>query len=115
MFAEVIAFTPVRDLFLHLQTYLVRNLGFRVRVLDLSLYLPSMGLDHNSRQVMNFVYTPSHCRVALLNKTLKLEMQLLKQLVFIILTYTGVTSVKIRLMSFSRNQNIQTLVWKHDL
>jgi hypothetical protein len=43
-FAEMIGFSPFRDLFLHLQTCLCRNLGFRVKVLDLSL--PNMGLDN---------------------------------------------------------------------
>jgi len=36
---------------------------------------------------MKFVYMRSTCRVAVLNKGLKLELHLLKQLVYILLTY----------------------------
>jgi hypothetical protein len=43
-FAEMIAFTPFRDLFLHLQTCLVRNLGFCLRVLDLQPISAKYGL-----------------------------------------------------------------------
>jgi hypothetical protein len=78
---------------------------------------PSMDFFHDSSQVMKFVYMPSHCSVAQLNKTLKLEMHLLKELVFILLTHIlvcaeyafetfGVTNDKIRLMSFSIKQPV---------
>jgi hypothetical protein len=37
----------------------------------LDLPSPSMGFDHDSTQVMKFVYMQSHCSVAALNETLK--------------------------------------------
>jgi len=45
-----------------------------------SLSVPSMGLDHDSNQVMKFVYIRSICSVAVLNKGLKLDLHILKQL-----------------------------------
>jgi len=39
-----------------------------------------MGLDHDSNQVMKFVYIRSICSVAVLNKGLKLDLHILKQL-----------------------------------
>jgi len=49
--------------------------------------LPCIGLDHDLCQVMKFVYMRSTCCVPHLNKGLKLELHLLKQLLFILLTY----------------------------
>jgi len=49
--------------------------------------LSRIGLDHALCQVMKFVYMRSTCCAPLLNKGLKLELNLLKQLVFILLTY----------------------------
>jgi hypothetical protein len=65
---------------------------------------------------MKLLYMRSKCCVAVLNKELKLELQLLKQLVFILLTYIlyvlnmgsktfGVTSDEIHLMGFYLKQN----------
>jgi len=48
------------------------------------LSLPCMRLDHDSCQVMKFVYMRTTCSVAIQNKGLTLELILLKQLVFIL-------------------------------
>ena len=44
-----------------------------------------MRLDHDSGQVMKFVYMQTTCSVCILNMRLKLELNLLKQLLFILL------------------------------
>ena len=44
-----------------------------------------MHLDHDSGQVMKFVYMRTTCSVSILNMGLKLEVNLLKQLVLILL------------------------------
>ena len=44
-----------------------------------------MRLDHDSCQVMKFVYLGTTCIVAIQNMGLKLELNLMKQLVFILL------------------------------
>jgi len=70
-----------------------------------------MRLDHDSCQVMKFVYMRTTCSVAIQNKGLKLEMNVMKQLVFILLCLYlicaeydfetfGSTSGQIRLMAF---------------
>jgi len=70
-----------------------------------------MRLDHDSCQVMKFVYMRMTCSVAIQNKGLKLELNLMKQLVFILLCLYlicaayefetfGSTSGQIRLMAF---------------
>jgi len=70
-----------------------------------------MSLDHDSCQVMKFVYMRTTCNVAIQNMELKLELNLMKQLVFILLclyllcakyefeTFCP-TSDQIRLMAF---------------
>jgi len=45
-----------------------------------------MRLDHDSGQVMKFVFMRTTCSVTLLNMRLKLELNLLKQQVFIVLS-----------------------------
>ena len=45
-----------------------------------------MRLDHDLGQVMKFVYMRTTCSVTLLNMRLKLELNLLKQQVFIVLS-----------------------------
>ena len=45
-----------------------------------------MRLDHDLGQVMKFVYMRTTCSVTLLNMQLKLELKLLKQQVFILLS-----------------------------
>ena len=45
-----------------------------------------MRLDHDLGQVMKFVYMRTTCSVTLLNMRLKLELKLLKQKVFIVLS-----------------------------
>jgi len=78
------------------------------------LYLPCMRLDHDSGQVMKFVYMRTTCSVSILNMRLKLELSLLKQQVFSILSLYLIcaeyefetfdaTSDKIRLMAFYLN------------
>jgi len=75
-----------------------------------------MGLDHDSNQVMKFVYIRSTRSVAVLNKGLKLEFHLLKRLYvysfelhFICAEYVvetfGATKDEISLMAFHLNQN----------
>jgi len=51
------------------------------------LSLPCKGLYHYSCQVMKLVYMRSTCSVAVVNKGLKLELHVLKQFVFVLLTY----------------------------
>jgi len=70
-----------------------------------------MRLDHDSCQVMKFVYMRTTCSVAIQNMGLKLQLNLMKQLVFILLclylicaeyefeTFRS-TSDQIRLMAF---------------
>ena len=70
-----------------------------------------MRLDHDSCHVMKFVYMRRTCSVAIQNKGIKLELNLMKQLVFILLCLHlmcaeyefetfGSTSGQIRLMAF---------------
>jgi len=79
---------------------------------------------------MKFIYMRSTCCVAVLNKGLKVELHLLKQLVFNLLTYIfyvintgfktfGATSDEIRLMAFYLKQkcidvSLETLLSKSD-
>ena len=73
-----------------------------------------MRLDHDSDQVMKFLYMRKTCSVSILNMGLKLELNLLKQLVFILLCLFltcaeyeldtfGATSDEICLMAFYLN------------
>jgi len=73
-----------------------------------------MRLDRDSGQVMKFVYMRKICSVSILNMGLKLEMNLLKKLVFIPLCLFlifaeyefetfGATSDEIRLKAFYLN------------
>ena len=70
-----------------------------------------MRLDHDLGQVMKFVYMRTTCSVSILNKGLKLELNLLKQQVFILLSLYltcveydfeafDATSNEIRVMAF---------------
>jgi len=70
-----------------------------------------MRLDHDSCQVMKFVSMRTTCSAAIQNKGLKLELNLMKQLVFILLCLYlmcaeyefetfGSTRDQIRLMAF---------------
>jgi len=82
-----------------------------------------MRLDHDSCQVMKFVYMRTTCRVSILNVGLKLEMNLLKQLVFLLLRLYLIfveyefekfvdTSDKIRLMAFYLNPDLKKFCLK---
>jgi len=73
-----------------------------------------MRLNHDSGRVMKFVYMRTTCSVSILNMGLKLELNLLKQLVFFLLCLFlicaeyelenfGATSDEIRLMAFYLN------------
>jgi len=73
-----------------------------------------MGFDHDFGQEMKFVYMRTTCSVSILNKGLKLELNLQKQQVFILLSLCLIcveyefeafdaTSNKIRLMAFYLN------------
>ena len=75
-----------------------------------------MRLDHDSGQVMKFVYLRTTCSLSILNMGLKLELNLLKQLVFILLCLFlmsveyeletfGATSAEIRLMALNLNSD----------
>ena len=79
-----------------------------------SLSLPCMHLDHDSGQVMKFVYMRTTRSVSILNKGLKLLLNLLQQQVFILLSLYLIcteydceafdaTSDEIRLMAFYLN------------
>ena len=76
-----------------------------------------MRLDHDSGQVMKFVYMRTICSVSILNMGQKLELNLLKQLVFIplclylicaqyVFETFGSTSDQIRLMAFYLHTNV---------
>jgi len=78
------AFTPFRKLFLNIETSIGTNC-FVSECSTNSLSLPSMLLDHDSCQLMKFVYMRTTFSVPLLNMGLKLELNLLRQLVFILL------------------------------
>jgi len=76
-----------------------------------------MRLDHDSCQVMKFNYMRKTCSVSILNMGLKLELNLLKQRVFILLCLYlicseyefetfGATSYEIRLMAFYLNPDL---------
>jgi len=97
--------------------YLYKPLCFVSECSTESLSLPCMRLDHDSGQVMKFVYMRTTCSVSILNKGLKLELNLLKQQVFILLSLYLIcvvyefeefdaTSDEIRLMAFYLNPNI---------
>jgi len=73
-----------------------------------------MRLDHDSGQVMQFDYMRTTCSVSILNMRLKLELNLLKQQIFILLSLYLIcaeyeieafdaTSDEIRLMAFYLN------------
>ena len=91
-----------------------------------SLFLPWMSLDHDSGQVMKFVYMWTTCSVSILNKGLILELTLLKQKVFILLSLYLIcveyefeafdaTSDEIRLMAFYINPDIIVVSLKTSL
>jgi len=76
-----------------------------------------MRLDHDSCQVMKFAYMRTTCSVAIQNMGLKLELNLMKQLVFILLCLYficaeyefetfGSTSDQIRLMAFHLHRDV---------
>ena len=80
-----------------------------------------MRLDHDSGQVMKYVYMLTTCSVTLLNMRLKLELNLLKQQVFIVLSLYLIcaeyefeafdaASDEIRLMAFYLHPDFYALV-----
>ena len=80
-------------------------------MLDLQTISAMYAMDHDSCQAMKFVCLRTTCSVAIQNMGLKLELKLLKQLVFILLCLFlicaeyefetfGSTSDQIRLMAF---------------
>jgi len=94
--------------------YLYKLLSFVSECSTYSLSLPYMRLDHDLGQVLKFVYMRTTCSVSILNKGLKLELNLLKQQVFILLCLYLIcveyefeafdaTSDEIRLMAFYLN------------
>jgi len=78
----------------------VQTIVYRVWVSTYVLSLPCMRLDHDSGQVMKFVYMRTTCSVTILNMRLKLELNQLKQQVFILLPLYFIcgSSLEIRLM-----------------
>jgi len=86
-FALMTAFTPFRYLFLDLRTCICTNYCFLSECSTYSLSLPCMRLDHDSGQVMKFVYMRITCSVTLLNMRLKLELNQLKQQVLFFCLY----------------------------
>ena len=88
------------------------------------LSLPCMRLDHDSCQVMKFVYMRPTCSVGIQNMRLKLELNLLKQLVFILLCLYlicaqyvfeifGSTRDQTRLMLFYLHTDVIDVILKH--
>ena len=71
--------------FLISETVLVRTKFFVSVCSTYRLSLPCMLLDHDSCQVMKFVYMRTTCSIAIQNMGLNLEFNLTKQLVFILL------------------------------
>jgi len=67
------------------QSVLVQIKSFVSESSSYSQSLPCIGLEHDLCQVMKFVCMKTSCCVAVLNKGLKLELHLLKQVVFILL------------------------------
>jgi len=112
------SFTPFRYLFLDLRTCIgTKLLCFVSECSTYSLSLPCMRLDQDSGQVMKFVYMRTTCSVCILNMWLKLKLNLLKQLIFILLCLflicaeyeletLGATSDEIRLMALYLNPDI---------
>ena len=106
------ALTPFRYLFLDLRTCIGANyLRFLSECSTYSLSLPRTRLDHDSGQVMRFVYMRTE---HIMNMGLTLELNLLKQLVYILfclflkcaefeLETFGATSDEIRLLAFYQN------------
>ena len=64
---------------------LVQTKYFLSECSNYSLSLPCMRLDHDSCQVMKFVHMRKTWSLAVMNMGLKVEMNVLKQLVFILL------------------------------
>jgi len=88
-----------------------------------SLSLLYLRLDHDLGQVMKFAYMRTTCRVSILNKGLKLELNLLKQQVFILLSLYLICveyefeafearSDEIRLMAFYLNTDFNDVSLK---
>jgi len=82
-----------------------------------------MRLDHDSYQVMKFVYMRPICSVAIQNMELKVELNLRKQLLFILLCIYlicaeyefetfGSTSNQIRFMAFYLHTDVTDLILK---
>jgi len=78
--AEIISYTTFRDLVLDFQTCLCFITFFVSECSTYSLSLPSMSKDHDSNQVMKFLYMRSDWSLSVLNKGLKLELHLLRQI-----------------------------------
>ena len=100
--------------FLFRLLYFYKLLCFVSECSTYRLSLSCMRLDHDSGQVMLFVYMRTTCSVSILNMRLKLELNLLKQQVFILLSLYLIsaeyeieafvaTSDEIRLMAFYLN------------
>ena len=100
-FSEMIVFTPLRDLFLDLQTCLGTNYIFSVWVLELQPIPDTYELGSWPKPVMKFVYMWSHRSLALLNKGIKLELHLMKQLC--------VYSFELNFMCW----NLERSIWHH--
>jgi len=102
---------------------LVRNKYFVYVWSTYRLSLPCMLLDHDSCQMMKFLYMRSTCSVAIQNMGLKLELNLRKKLVFILLCLYlicaeyeietfGSTSDQTRLMAFYLHTDVIDVILK---
>ena len=105
--------------------YLYKPLCFVSESKTYSPSLPCMRLDHASGHVMKFVYMRKTCSVSILNMRLKLELNLLKQQVFIPLSLYLIcaeyeceafdaTSNEIRLMAFYLNPDFIEVSLEHE-
>jgi len=84
IFHKWLLLPSLSNCFLISEPVLFRNKYFVSVCSTKRLSLPCMRLDHDSCQVMKFVYMRTTCSLAIQNMGLKLELNLLKQLVFIL-------------------------------
>jgi len=116
------AITPFKYLFLDLRNCIGTKL-FVSECSTYSLSLPYIPLGHDTCQVMKFVYMWTTKSVAIQNMGLKLELNLLKQRIFILLCLYlicaeyrfetfGSTSDQMRSMTFYLHTDVSLETWR---
>jgi len=83
---------------------LVRNIYFVSVCSTYRLPLPFIRLDHDSWKEIKFVYMQKTCSVAMQNMGLKLELNLLKELVFILQCLYLMCRILVRNICFTSDQ-----------